>query len=181
MKKLYFLFLIVIVYSGVGQELKQYSFPNLNIQYAIPDSWKVQEYFKNSWEEPGGSSACKCALAINILKIPNAVDFDYIHFVVYPSTKKGQTDEKRKGVWQYKFVPVEEEDTVKTKHLTWLRSKSKFTCIGENRFKDNIVFRYRSGTTSTWYTVYIWAKPSVLEYYQGDIKEILNSIKPINY
>ena len=174
------LLLIGLGHIGLAQKKQSVNFPNLNIQYEIPDTWKVQEYFKGSWEDPGGSSACKCALAINILKVPNAVDFDYIHFVVYPSTKKGQTDEKRKGVWQYKFVPVEDEDTLRTDHMTWLRAKSKFTCVGENRFRDNIVYRYRANTNSTWYTVYVWAKPMMLETYAADLKHLLNTLKPVN-
>lgn len=155
--------------------------PNIGMEYEIPKTWKVQEFFKTSWEEPGGSSVCPCAGTINILKIPLGGDaFDYIHMVAYPSDKKGQNAEKRRGAWQYRFVPVEDADTINYSSFIWLRYKSKFIVQGgENRFKDCVVWKLESHKEKTYYTLYFWAKPATFREHQPEIEKIIASFKGI--
>jgi hypothetical protein len=153
--------------------------PNIKMEYEIPKTWKVQEFFKTGWDDPSGSSVCSCAGTINILKIPLGGDvFDYVHMVAYPSDKKGQNVEKRRGAWQYRFVPVENADTINYTNFIWLRYSSKFVVQGgENRFKDNIVWKYVSHYGQTYYTLYFWAKPSTFREYQPVIEKIVSSFR----
>src|ERR1700739_2043041 len=107
--------------------------PNLKASYELPAGWSVKEYYKDGWDKPGGSSICHCALAVNILKIPNGADFDYVHMVVYPSDKKGSTDPMRTQVWQYKIAHGEQGDSLKTPNLQWVHYSGNITLVGDNR------------------------------------------------
>src|SRR6185369_14975327 len=100
---------------------------------------------------PGGSSICHCAMAVNIMKIPNGDDFDYLHMVVYPSDKKGVANPMRSQVWQYKIVATEGGDSLHTNHLQWLHNSGKLVTTGENRFKDFLAWKYQTHTAKTYY------------------------------
>ncbi|MFL5753143.1 MAG: hypothetical protein ACJ76F_07045 [Bacteroidia bacterium] len=180
MKKLPLLFFFIHGFIGTSQTVLV-SQPNIAMEYQIPKSWKVQEFFKTSWDEPGGSSVCPCAGTINILKIPAGGDeFEYIHMVAYPSDKKGQNVEKRRGAWQYRFVPVENADTINYANFIWLRYTSKFVVHGgENRFKDCVVWKLESHKGKTYYTLYFWARPTVFKEHQPEIEKIIASFKGI--
>lgn len=155
--------------------------PELNMEYELPAGWETKSFFKEDWEMPGGNNVCQCAGVLNTFKIPGGGDFDYIYFSVYPSDRKHANAEKRQGVWQYKFVPVEQVDTVKTDHLVWEKQTSKLKPFGssDNRFKDYTAYKYYSHFGPTYYIMYIWAKPFMLQKYKAKLDAIVASFKPI--
>ncbi len=180
MKKFYILFLSFVAIKSLAQDTT-YTLKDFKFSYTVPKTWKHVEFGSANWEDAGKSSVCKCAGTMDIFKIPNGDDYDYIHMVIYPSDKKGQNVEKRRGAWQYRFVPVEDGDSLKTNSLLWTRFTSKFTTTGgENRFKDYKVWQLKSRFGNTYYTMFIWAKPTIFKDYEGKIENIVKTISPIN-
>ncbi|HWY37781.1 MAG TPA: hypothetical protein VNY73_04435 [Bacteroidia bacterium] len=177
LKRLLILFCLCTGFIALAQE--KISQPDLMASYELPADWKVQQYFKESWDKPGGSGICKCALSVNILKVPNGADFDYLYMVVYPSDKKGSTDAMRSQVWQYKITHGEKGDSLHTPNLQWIQYTGKLTCVGENRFKDCIAWKYVTHNQKAWYTVYFWAKPALLAQYKDTIGKIITGFKSI--
>lgn len=161
------------------QAQEKVSQPDLMASYELPKDWKPQQYFKDSWDKPGGSSICHCALSVNILKIPNADDFDYLYMVVYPSDKKGASDPMRTQVWQYKIAHGDKGDSLYTPNLQWLHYSGKLTCVGDNRFKDYIAWKYVTHNQKAYYTVYFWAKPALITQYKTVIEKIISGFKSI--
>lgn len=153
--------------------------PELKAEYEVPSNWDVHAYFKGDWDKPSGSSICHCALSVNILKVPNGDDFDYLHMVVYPSSKKGSTDPQRAHVWQYHIMHGEKGDSLKTPNMQWIHYTGKLVATGDNRFKEHIAWKYQTHTNKTWYTVYFWAKPGLLSQYKGVIEKIMKGFKPL--
>jgi hypothetical protein len=153
--------------------------PDLMASYELPAGWKVQQYFKDGWDKSGGSSICHCALSVNILKVPNGDDFDYMHMVVYPSDKKGSLDPMRTQVWQYKIAHSEKGDSLHTPNLQWIHYSGKLTCVGDNRFKDCIAWKYQTHNQKAYYTVYFWAKPALMSQYKSAIEKIILGFKAI--
>ena len=153
--------------------------PDLMAAYELPSNWKVQQYFKDDWDKSSGSSICHCALAVNILKVPNGDDFDYLHMVVYPSNKKGAADPMRTQVWQYKITHGEKGDSLHTPNLQWIHYSGKLTCVGENRFKDCVAWKYVTHNQKAYYTVYFWAKPGLMMQYKDVIEKIMTGFKSI--
>jgi hypothetical protein len=153
--------------------------PDLKAQYELPAGWTSQQYYKGDWDKSGGSGICHCALAVNILKVPNGDDFDYVHMVVYPSDKKGAADPQRTSVWQYKITHGEHGDSVKTSNLQWKHYTGKLTCQGDNRFKDCLAWKYQTHTDKTWYTVYFWGKPALMAQNKGVIEKIIAGFKTL--
>ena len=161
------------------QAQQKVSQPDLMASYEVPKDWSVKQYFKDSWDKAGGSSICHCALSVNILKVPNGDDFDYLHMVVYPSDKKGASDPMRANVWQYKIANGDKGDSLHTPNLQWLHYSGKLTCDGDNRFKDCIAWKYVTHNQKTYYTVYFWAKPAMLTQYKSVIEKIISGFKSI--
>lgn len=174
-KRLLLTFLVGTALCATAQQ--KVSSPDLKAEYEVPADWKVQQYFKGDFDKAAGSGICHCALAVNILKVPTATDFDYLHMVVYPSDKKGAADPQRSMVWQYKISHGDQGDSVKTSNLKWIHYNGKITCTGENRFKDNLVWIYQTHHDKTYYTVYFWAKPALLMQYKGTIEKIMAGFK----
>src|SRR6202007_1750504 len=119
------LLLICFCICFLGKAQQKISQPNLMASYEIPKDWNVQEYYKGDWDKPGGSSICHCALSVNILKVPNGDDFDYLHMVIYPSDKKGVSDPMRANVWQYKITCGDKGDSLHTPNLQWIHYTGK--------------------------------------------------------
>ena len=177
LKRLFLAFSLVIYLTCNAQQ--KVSQPDLKAEYELPSNWSVQQYFKDNWDKPAGSSICHCALSVNILKVPNGDDFDYLHMVVYPSDKKGSTDPQRANVWQYKITHPEGGDSVKTPHLKWIHFSGKLIYTGEHRFKEHTAWIYRTHKDKAYYTVYFWAKPSMLSQYKGVIDKIISGFKSL--
>jgi hypothetical protein len=155
--------------------------PDLKASYELPKDWNVQQYYKDGFDKPGGSGICHCALSVNILKIPNGDDFDYLYMVVYPSDKKGASDPMRSMVWQYKITHSEQGDSVHTANLQWIRYTGKLNAPGEHRFKDQVLWKYQTHYEKTWHTVYFWAKPAVLSQYKGVIEKIIQGFRSTDF
>lgn len=160
---------------------KKVSLPELAMEYEIPAKWEVTPFFKGDWETPGGNNLCQCAGVMNSLKVPSGGDFEYLYFAVYPSDRKGANAEKRQSVWQYFFVAKDVSDTLKTAHLVWEKQVSKLKPHGSNnnRFKDYIAWRLLSKFGNTYYTMYIWGKPMMMQQYSSTFKAMIESFKPI--
>jgi hypothetical protein len=160
---------------------KKVSLPELAMEYEIPAKWEVKSFFKGDWEVPGGNNVCQCAGVMNSLKVPSGGDFEYLYFAVYPSDRKGANAEKRQSVWQYFFVPKESSDTLKTDYLVWEKQVSKLKPHGsnDNRFKDYIAWRLLSKFGNTYYTMYIWAKPMMMQQYSSTFQSMIESFKPV--
>jgi hypothetical protein len=157
------------------------SLPELNMEYELPANWETKSFFKGDWELPGGNNLCPCAGVLNTYKIPGGDDFDYIYMAAYPSDRKHANAEMRQGVWQYKFVQKEDVDTVKTEFLVWEKQTSKLKPHGssDNRFKEYTAYRYSTHFGPTYFIMYIWAKPYMLQQYSEAIKGIVASFKAI--
>lgn len=147
--------------------------------YVLSKEWKVQSYFKGDWDNAAGSAVCHCGMSINILKVPNGDDFDYLHMVVYPSTKKGVADPMRAHVWQYKITHGEKGDSLHTPNLQWIQYTGKLVTPGENRFKDCIAWKYVTHSQKAYYTVYFWGKPAMMQQYKPVIEKIMTGFKSI--
>lgn len=160
---------------------KKVSLPELAMEYEIPAKWEVKSFFKGDWETPGGNNVCQCAGVMNSLKVPSGGDFEYLYVAVYPSDRKGANAEKRQSVWQYFFVPKESSDTLKTDYLVWEKQVSKLKPHGsnDNRFKDYIAWRLLSKFGNTYYTMYIWAKPRMMQQYSSTFQSMIESFKPV--
>lgn len=169
-----FILLCMITGMALGAQEKIVQ-PDLKASYELPAGWNVQQYYKDGFDKPGGSGICHCALSVNILKIPNGDDFDYLHMIVYPSDRKGASDPMRSMVWQYKITHGETGDSLHTKNMQWIHYTGKLNAPGEHRFKDNIVWKYQAHDEKTWYTVYFWAKPAILSQYKAIIEKIMQS------
>ncbi len=177
-KRLFLAFSITLCFTANAQQ--KVSQPDLKAEYEVPADWTVQQYFKDNWDKPAGSSICHCALSVNILKVPNgAGDFDYLHMVVYPSDKKGIADPQRGYVWQYKITHPDGGDSVKTPNLQWIHYSGKLVYTGEHRFKEHMVWVYQTHKDKTYYTVYFWAKPSILTQYKGVIEKTIQGFKAL--
>ncbi len=175
-------FTIVFVFiSSLCFAQNKLSYPDLNIEYELPSNWETKPFFKVNWETPGGNNLCQCAGVINSYKVPGGGDFDYIYLSVYPSDRRGANAEKRQGVWQYKFVPTEKMDTVKTDYLVWEKHTSKLKPYGssDNRFKDFVAYKYDSHFGTTYFTMFIWAKPYMMQQYKDVLDKIVASMKAI--
>lgn len=166
---------------GIVAQNKKVSLPELAMEYEIPEKWDVKPFFKVDWETPGGNNLCPCAGVLNSLKFPSGGDFEYLFFAVYPSDRRGANADKRKSVWQYHFVEVEKIDTVKTDHLIWERQVSKLKPVGssDNRFKDYVAWKLTSKLGNTYYTMYIWAKPMMMQQYKTVFENMIASFKPV--
>ena len=151
------------------------------MQYDLPTGWEKNSFFKTSWESPGGSDVCPCAVAVNSLKIPAKDVPDYIYVVIYPSDKKYVNTEKRQNLWRYQFIPAAKSDVVKTEYMNWSRQISKLKPLGtyENKFKDYSVYRLYSDAESTHYVMYVLGKATHLQKYKAEINTIINSFKSI--
>ena len=179
MIKLWFIFLLFTAGSLFSQT--KILLPELNMEYELPANWETKSFFKVDWETPGGNNLCPCAGVLNYYKIPGGGDADYIYFSVYPSDRKHANAEKRQGVWQYKFVPNKKTDTVKTEFLVWERQVSKLKPFGssDNRFKDYTAYRLYSHFGATYFIMYVWAKPYMLQQYKPTLDTIIASFKAI--
>jgi hypothetical protein len=173
--------LYVLVTASCSAQTKV-SLPNLRIEYELPAKWESKEFFKDNWETPGGNNVCKCGGVINSFKVPGGGDFDYMYMALYPSDRKGANAEKRQGVWQYKFVPVEKVDTVKTDYLVWEKHTSKLKPYGssDNRFRDFTAYKYETHFGNTYFTMFIWAKPYMLQQYKAILEAMVASMKAIS-
>ena len=174
-------FLILLCFCACLQinAQQKVSQPDLMASYEVPSNWDVKPYFKGDWDKPGGSSICHCALSVNILKVPNGDDFDYIYMVVYPSNKKGAADPMRSSVWQYKIATGDKADSLHTPYLQWAQFSGKLTTSGDNRFKDYVAWKYISHNQKAYYTVYFWAKPTMFTQYKSVIEKIMTGFKSI--
>ncbi|HEY1038743.1 MAG TPA: hypothetical protein VGF30_05020 [Bacteroidia bacterium] len=179
--KLKLLTFILVSVSILGFAQNKVSLPELNVEYEVPSTWETKPFFKVDWETPGGNNLCQCAGVINSYKVPGGDTFDYIYMSIYPSDRKHTNSEKRQGVWQYKFVPVEKTDTLKTDYLVWEKQTSKLKPFGssDNRFKDFTAYKFNSHFGSTYFVMYIWAKPYMMQQYKGVIDNIIASVKAI--
>lgn len=181
MKKIVLHSLFVVSACFVNAQNKKVSLPELAMEYEIPAKWEVKSFFKGDWETPGGNNLCQCAGVMNSLKVPSGGDFEYLYFAVYPSDRKGANAEKRQSVWQYYFVAKEGADTIKTEHLVWEKQVSKLKPHGsnDNRFKDYIAWRLLSKFGNTYYTMYIWGKPFMMQQYSTTFQSMIESFKPV--
>jgi hypothetical protein len=167
--------------KSLPSDTTKISLPDLNMEYALPKNWETKPFFKLDWETPGGNNLCPCAGVLNYWKIPGGGDFDYIYMAAYPSDRKHINAEKRQSLWQYHFVHVEKVDTVKTDWMVWEKQVSKLKPIGssDNRFRDYIAYRYESHFGSTYYLMYIWGKPYMLQQHKEKLDKIVASFRAI--
>ncbi len=169
------MFIPAVIYSQGGQKIVQ---PKLAMEYELPKNWTVKEFSGSDWELPAGNNVCPCSGTLNIFKFPNLDDYEYIHMVVYPSDKRHMNEEKRKQVWQYKFVKKEiDPDTLKTENHTFLKSVSRFDAPGDHRFKGNVVWKITTVNAGVYYTMYFWAKPALMMEYKSTIENIIAGFK----
>jgi hypothetical protein len=187
MRVFFLLFLITtgaatFAQKALSKDTIKVSLPDLNMEYVLPKTWETKPFFNLDWETPGGNNLCPCAGVLNYWKIPGGGDFDYIYMAAYPSDRKHINAEKRQSLWQYHFVFVEKVDTVKTDWMVWERRVSKLKPIGSvsgNRFKDYTVYRYEGHFGSTYYLMYLWAKPYMLQIHKEELDAIVGSFKAI--
>ncbi|MCD6069375.1 MAG: hypothetical protein K0S33_4201 [Bacteroidetes bacterium] len=187
MYKLYFISLLFACNTLFSQakvdtsKLTKVSLPELNMEYEVPSNWVTTPFFKVDWETPGGNNLCACAGVLNAWKVPGGSDFEYIYMAAYPSDRKHVNAEKRQSVWQYRFVHVEKVDTVKTDFLVWEKQVSKLKPSGssDNRFKDYVAYRFESHFGATYFLMYIWGKPYMLQQQKAKLDAIIASFKAI--
>jgi hypothetical protein len=160
---------------------KKISYPELNMQYDLPDTWESKPYFKSDWETPSGTDVCPCAAAVNTFKVQGKGVTDYIYVIVYPSDEKKVNTEKRQNLWRYTYAPVTKSEKVKTKFMVWDQKISILKPLGtyESQFKGYAVYRLAGASHPTYYLMYIVGKPAMLKEHKKEVDLIVNSFKPI--
>lgn len=175
-KILFFLIVVhfVSVRPSMAQQVNSQQFRDLKMKFSIDKNFKITSFVGKDWDSGSGNNVCPCSGIICILQIPSGGGMETIHFVAYPSSKKGSLAESRKNVWQYHFVETEKTDTVKG-NITWLRQKSKFKSSGENRFKDYVVHQFKGNKNDVYYTLYFWSKNFILNERPEFLEQIILS------
>lgn len=131
------------------------------IKYAIPNDWRADPF--------SSSSVCNCAGTI----LDN-LDLD-TRIVIYPTDKEGMLAEERQYVWDYKFVPSDKQDKIKTEHFVFDRMVSKWE---DDEGKDYEVWRISTHKKKMHYLIYVFGPPAELKAQKKVIHQILESIRP---
>jgi hypothetical protein len=146
------------------------------MKYKLPDSWEIDGFGGNDWEETG-SSVCDCAGTINI---GNRFSEKEIYMVVYPSRQKDSIDnKKRRMVWDMEFKDTINSVQIKTKYCFFTKKVSKWKEGTEENYAGSEVWQLKTSFKNQYYLIYFFAKPEVINENEPILIEIINNFQPV--
>jgi len=174
MKTVFTVSIFILTSCVFSQSWKNVDQSFLNIKYKLPSNWGKDGFGSDFgyWDD-GGSSVCDCAGTINS-------DYDTkISMVIYPTDSK--TDPlRREIVWDYKFVPSGNKQTVKAKKLTFEKEVSKWELLQGsdeyNKMLDDVVWKLTVNMSNYGLIIYFWGDEEMMKENESTLLKILDTM-----